>query len=336
MNLYDFLKHITSPNTKHPVVSDVTDKNRLRFVILCILVGFMVLSMRLATISLSNFAPTANTYQGSNYLEDMNYKRGDILDRNGRIIATDVDTNALYANARLIENPSEIALQISNIVTDLNFNYVYKRLISSKKNKQILIKRNVTPAQKQDVQKLGIAGIFFGADTARIYPNANLFAHIVGYTDVDRNGISGLEKQYDDRLKDKTMMEEGYRLKTTLDTRVQGILHGELADGVKKFKAKGGCGIVMNVNNGEILGIANLPDFNPNRTSTAKTGNKFNQATYGVYEMGSVFKIFTLASALEEGEISFDKIYNVADPIKYGKFKIKDIMALCHHYSADV
>jgi len=249
------------------------------------------------------------------------YHRASIIDRNGKIIATDVGTVSLYFNRDLIKRAGDVAIQITNTIDDINIESLFNKLSNKRsKAKYVLVKRNLTPKEQLKVKKLGIAGTVFAKDKRRLYPHKNLFSHIIGYTDTDRNGLSGLENQYDKYLK----TEGSEPLKTTLDLRIQGIVRQELIKGMLKFKAKAVIGVVANTKTGEILSAVSLPDFNPNYLKNIETDRKFNRITYGVYEMGSIFKVFNTALGLEKKIISLNTTYEVADPINYGKFKIRD------------
>ncbi|MFC1659457.1 peptidoglycan D,D-transpeptidase FtsI family protein [Pseudomonadota bacterium] len=252
-------------------------------------------------------------------LTNKNVKRIPIVDRNNNIIAMDINIVSLYVQTRLVESTSRMALKLSEVLNDTEFSYILDRLNS--KSKQVLIKRNITPKERLAVEKLGFAGLIFEDRKTRIYPLNQLLSHFIGYTDVDNNGLAGLEKQYDEFLKD--YHKEKY-LKTTIDIKVQGILREQLALGMLKFNGKSAVGIVMDVNNGDILGMVSLPDFNPNRSQYSEEYQRFNRATYGVYEMGSIFKIFTAAMALQKNIAETNSEYNISEPIKIGKYVIKD------------
>jgi cell division protein FtsI (penicillin-binding protein 3) len=142
---------------------------------------------------------------------------------------------------------------------------------------------------------------------------------LVGYVDLDRHGLAGLEMQYDRKL-----LKDEEKLQLAADVRVQDILNNELINGLEEYKAKGAAGIVMDVTNGEVLALSSMPSFDPNLQQEASGEERFNRVTNGVYELGSIFKIFTNAMAFDENLIKLDDVYNVSDPIKYGRFTIKD------------
>jgi len=297
------------------------NQNRLKILIAFFTFLFIIIVLKLFYVSLIQNKFYNNKNQKSSVRQNQNYQRASIVDRNGKIIATDIDTVSLYFNRDLIKQPSSVVIEMTNVLDDVDINSLYNKLTNKKsKARYILVKRNLTPKEQLKVKKLGIAGTVFTKDRRRLYPHQNLFSHIIGYTDVDRNGLSGLENQYDKYLK----AEDNKPLKTTLDLRIQGITRKELVKGMLKFKAKSIVGIVANTKTGEILSAVSLPDFNPNYLKGVKSNNKFNRITYGIYEMGSVFKVFNTALGLEKNIVSLGKKYDVADPIKYDKFLIRD------------
>ncbi len=246
-------------------------------------------------------------------------KRGDIYDRNGVLLATELKTKSLYVSSVLVRDIDVVARGLSSIFSELSYEEIHKKISHNKSSKQwILIRRNLTPNQVLKVQNLKLAGLIFENDRIRIYPQKSITSHYVGYVDLDRHGLSGIEMQYDRKL----MMGENVTI--ALDVRVQDILHDELVNGIEEFKAKAAAGVVTDINTGEILALSSLPDFDPNLQYEASPDQRFNRVTNGVYELGSVFKIFTNANAFEDNLVKTTNIYNVRDPIKYGRFSIKD------------
>ncbi len=290
------------------------NKNRVFFIYFCIIVGFTALIIRLLFIVTLNEQKDVNNI----YNQGKNPKRADIVDRNGVIIATDLNIKLLYANHSLIRDPKYVAKKLSTAFEDLPYDILLKKL-SQSKDGWVLIKRNITPKQEQIINNLNIAGLIFEESKTRVYPQKSSLSHLVGYTDLDGNGLSGIEKQYDQFLKAGKQ-----DLKLATDIRIQDILNYELKNAIVKFKALAAFGVIMNVKNGEILALSSLPNFDLNNQKTASSKEKFNKATYGVYELGSVFKIFNHALAFENNLINIKEEYDVKKPIKYGRFTIDD------------
>jgi cell division protein FtsI (penicillin-binding protein 3) len=251
------------------------------------------------------------------YNINKNQKRANIIDRNGVILATDLNAKSLYVSSVLVKDPEVISRKIAHIFPDLSYREVLAKV--AKKNRNwILIKRGISPKEQKIVQSLNMAGLIFDDDLVRVYPQKSILAHIIGYVDLDRNGLSGVEMQYD-----KSLME-GQDLQLAMDVRIQDVLSEQLSLGIKKYKAIAASGIIMDVTNGEVLAIASQPSFDPNHQEHAKSNEKFNRATYGVYELGSIFKIFTNAIAFEDDLVRMDDDFDVSNPIVYGRYTIED------------
>lgn len=286
-------------------------KIKIAVLIIGIICSFGVISARLLYIAFTHKAVNEDYYQG--YLPQ---RRANIVDRNGVILATTLTTASLYVDAKKILNPKIVARQLHNVFTAIPYRKLYKKLTSQKSF--VWIKRHLTPKEQLAVNKLGIAGVFFQPDQSRIYPNKRLFSHILGYLDIDGKGIAGIEKFFDSKL---TLQTE---LRLSLDIRVQSILFQELHSLIKTYHALSGAGIVLDVNNCEILGITSLPDFDPHNPIHSSNVQRFNNATLGVYELGSVMKIFTLAAALDTNKITLaDSIY-IAGPLRIDEYTIHD------------
>ncbi len=246
-------------------------------------------------------------------------QRGNIYDRNKVLVATDLKTKSLYVSSVLVKDPQVIASGLAQIFPELSYQEILKKIADGKNSKQwILIRRNLTPSQVDEVKKMKLAGLLFEDDMIRVYPQKSIASHYVGYVDLDRKGLSGMEMQYDRYL------IQNQDLQLAMDVRVQDILYDELINGFEKYKAKAASGIVMDVNTGEVIALSSIPAFDANLQSEAGSDQRFNRITSGVYELGSVMKIFTNAIAFEKNLIKLTDIYSVSEPIKYGRFSIKD------------
>ena len=249
--------------------------------------------------------------------------RRDIVDCNGELLATNIATASLYANPKLISNPAKTARKLKKIFPTLSFK---KLLIKLKSNKSFVwIKRFITPTEHQKVNDIGIPGIYFEIGEKRAYPYTSLFSHMLGNVGLDGYGLSGIEKAFDDQLRYKKSSSKKSPLQLSLDLKVQNIVREELKASIKKFNARGGVGIVQNPNNGEIISIVSLPDFDPYNISKARDDQLFNRATLGTYEVGSVFKPLTLAAAIDAKKVRLNDVYDVNDPIHFAKYQIKDL-----------
>lgn len=243
--------------------------------------------------------------------------RGDIIDRNGVMLATSLPSDSLFANPREIEDAEKAADRLVQVLPDLNRGEVLHKLTS--KGRFVWLKRNLTPAEKYDVNRLGIPGFKFRAGERRVYPQGGVAAHVLGYTDIDGKGIAGIERYFDKSLKSATTP-----LKLSIDIRVQSILADELSRAMDDFSGIGAAGVVMNVNTGEVVAMVSLPVFDPNQPGIAADDAAFNRVTKGVYEVGSVFKLFTTAMALDSGVVGLNDGYDATDPIHIARFTISD------------
>ncbi len=246
--------------------------------------------------------------------------RRDIVDRRGQVLATSLPTASLAANPTLIRHEHEVAAALAALLPGVN-----GRALESKfKNKRtsfLYVKRHLTPAQQEAVNRLGVPGLFFEADTRRVYPYGALLAHVLGFVGVDNQGLSGLERGLDKKLREPWHEKP---LALSLDVRVQAMLHEELTQAVKTFRAIGAAGVVADVHTGEIIALVSLPDFNPNQPQLASEEARFNRVTLGAYEMGSVFKTFTSAAALKHGTATMHSGYDATQPIEVARFTISD------------
>ncbi len=243
--------------------------------------------------------------------------RANIVDRNGEILATTIITSSLHANCKVIQNPQAVADRLLTVLPNLKRADLIRRLSSNRRF--IWIARHLTPGQRLNILKLGIPGLSFMRDERRIYPQGRLAAHILGYTDVDNYGISGIEKGLDAELRAKAEP-----VKLSLDIRLQHVLKDEISKGIQEFGARGGCGVILNVSTGEILAMTSLPDFDPNHPAQATEEELFNKVTLGIYEMGSTMKIMNTAMAIETGSVNLATKFDATHPLQVGRFKVTD------------
>lgn len=244
--------------------------------------------------------------------------RANIIDRNGQVLATTITTASLFANAKLVDNPEQAARKLMTVLPALRYENILKRLKSDKNF--IWIARHLTPKQKEQILRLGVPGLNFIHDQKRIYPQGSLVSHIVGFTNVDGQGIAGVENSLDGEL---SSGNEPVAL--SVDLRIQHLVRDELLKGMEEFQAVGAAGMVMDVKTGEIIAMVSLPDFNPNHPALEPKESLFNKLTLGTYEMGSTMKIATVAMALEMGIAKLETIFDVTQPLRVGSFRITDI-----------
>ena len=303
-------------------------RGRIRLSILVFVCCFAIMTGRLVMLGFASPAPAA---QRSGAQDAIAAARPDLLDRNGEILATDIKTASIYAEPNKIIDIDEAVDALLAVFPDMNVEKLRKRL--SGKSGFTWIKREVTPRQQQAVHERGIPGIGFLSENRRFYPAGQTASHIVGLVNVDNQGIAGMEKYVDEsglsvlhdiglaRTRDQKPVE------LSIDLRVQHILRDELAKSMEKFKAIAAAGIVLNVNTGEVMGMASLPDYDPNTPKGALESDRLNRVTAGLYEMGSVFKTVTTAMALDSGKVSLRDSFDARQPIKVRGGRISDFHA---------
>ncbi|MEP4380319.1 MAG: penicillin-binding protein 2 [Alphaproteobacteria bacterium] len=279
--------------------------------------AFFVVGVRLFDLAVFNETEDLRRAASREIARPATMARADIVDRNGVLLATSLKTASLFADPRKISNPADAARRLVEILPDLSEEVVAARLGSGKSF--VWLRRNLTPRQQFEINRLGIPGLNFEQEERRVYPHGRLAGHIVGFTNVDNVGLAGIEKSMDAAIAGATRP-----LRLSLDIRVQQILRQELAGQIEKFKAIGGGGIVLDAESGEVVAMVSLPDFDPNAAGQAADDTRFNRMTLGVYELGSVFKIFNHAIALETGVASFNSRYDATRPIRVARFTISD------------
>jgi len=245
--------------------------------------------------------------------------RADIVDRNGVILATSLPTASLFADPAKVLNAGEAVERLAGVLPDLDREELLGRLQAPSRFQWVA--RNLTPKQQYDVNRLGLPGFAFQRGERRVYPHGRLVAHMLGLTDVDGRGIAGVERRFDHSLR------AGDRLKLAVDVRIQALLHEELVATIREFDAVGAAGLVLDVDSGEVAAMVSLPDFDPNDLASADGEPAFNRVTKGVYEMGSTFKLFTAAMALDSGTVNMRSAYDASQPIQISRFVIRDYHA---------
>ena len=296
-----------------------TGRNRLVIVAAVFACAFVVLAGRL--VHLSSIGEAGGT--GLAVSGEIGIARAEIVDRNGVLLASDLTTASLYANPHRVLDAAEASDEISRVLPGIDRGELFSKLSTSKRF--VWVKRHLTPRQQYAVNALGLPGFAFLEEQKRVYPQGRLAAHIVGYTGVDNRGLAGIEKRLDERL-GAAARDGGAQppLYLSVDIRVQHVLRNQLAAAVQKYRAIGATGVVLDAKDGQILASVSLPDFDPHRVDQASEASRFNRASLGVYEMGSTFKIFTVAMALELGTADLADSFDASEPIRVSRFMIRD------------
>jgi len=261
--------------------------------------------------------------------------RADITDRNGRILATNLTTHALYAQPPLMIDPERSAEELVKIFPDLDEDRLKRQFTGGRKF--IWIKRRISPEQQQAVFDIGDPGLLFGPREMRLYPNGRVAAHVLGGAGFGREGVNsaevigvaGIEKALDEELRDPGRGDTPLQL--SLDLTVQAAVERVLEGGMRLMNAKGAAAVLMDMHTGEIVSLVSLPDFDPNdRPRPLTEGDPgdsplFNRAVQGLYELGSTFKIFAVSQGIDEKIVSRSTMVDITGPLRWGRHKIRDL-----------
>lgn len=243
--------------------------------------------------------------------------RAMITDRNGVILAVSLPTAALYANPHEMVDEVEAARRLKKAVPRFDADELTRRLASAKQF--VYLARQITPREELAINSLGIPGIYFEPTEKRRYPMGRTAAQVLGGVDIDEHGVAGVEHFFDQRLR-----ENARALRLSIDVRVQAVVRDELSQAMAEFHAIGACGIVMDVNTGEVLAMVSLPDYDANEFGNSPPEDRFNRAVTGMYEPGSTFKLQTAAMALDDGVATIANKFDASRPIHIGRYTITD------------
>ena len=287
----------------------------LSFIFLSILA---ICSIKIIYLSLS----TEKTFYSKNLQKNILKNRRDIVDRNGNILATDVNLYDVGIRPKLLnaKEKKNLLIKLSLLLSDLDIEEIKKKL---DKNNFFWLEKRLTPKEKDQLWLIGNKAFEFNSKQSRIYPQKNLFSHILGQTDDINNGISGFEKAFNKDLKNNEKIKNPLHL--TLDSNIQYLIREELAKAQQDFQSIGSAAILMKVDNGEILSLISLPDYDLNQRISLESESYINKITLGVYELGSVFKTFTIAAGLENNIINSNTVFdNLENSITCDKYTISE------------
>ncbi len=248
-------------------------------------------------------------------------RRGDLVDRNGQVLATTLETYSLYADPTQVWDANETATALSTVLPNLDVDDLRSDL--SSRRRFVWIQRNLTPRQRQAVFALGLPGLDFRIEPRRVYPRGRLASHAVGYTDRDMDGLAGGERAFNAALSSG----DGRPVALSIDMGVQFHVDEVLRLTMAEYRADAAVGVVMDVRTGEVVSLVSLPDFDTNRPASARPEERLNRATQSVYEMGSTFKAFTVALALESGVASPGETFDARGSLQVGGHTINDFHA---------
>ena len=324
-----FKDYLESENVLHNVVDKSLKiiPNRVTFLFYIFLSLILIFSIKLIYLSLFPEKNLSLEKINKNFIK----KRADIIDRNGVILARNIDLYSAGIRTKLVKDKKKLLINLRLIFPYLDSEAIEKQL----NNKNFFyIKRRLTDEERTKLWLLGDKSIVFEKKQIRIYPQKDLLSHVLGQIDDNNNGISGLEKFFDKRLKSEKNVNSS--LKLTIDSNLQHLIKEELKNAKKDFNQVGSAAVLMDVNSGEILSMVSLPDYDLNKRQSIKEDVYTNKITKGVYELGSVFKTFTLAAGLERKVIEKDTIFkDLEDKIYCAGRKITEHDKLPKNLSAE-
>ena len=305
-------------------------EGRLLLLGIAFAMAFTVIGGRMGLLAATEPTEPRSAHSGAQILAG----RADLTDRNGRILATNLLTHSLYAQPKDMVDPTRVAKELARIFPDLDANLLLARFTDGRSF--MWVRKKLSPEQMQAVHDIGDPGLLFGPREMRLYPNGRLAAHVLGGASFGVEGVhsaevigtAGIEKYLDAQLRDPAL--EGKPVALSLDLTVQATTQEVLEAGMKMMNAKGATAILMDVDTGEILTLVSLPDFDPNdRPQVLLKGDPadsplFNRAVQGVYELGSTFKIFAAAQALDIGLLESSSMVDADAPMVWGKHRIKE------------
>jgi cell division protein FtsI (penicillin-binding protein 3) len=293
-------------------------RKRFRLICLALVLGFVAIGARLVTLGF------AVTEPGGSGLYDISstVHRPDIFDRKGTLLATDIKSATLYADPPRVIDRDELVEQVTGVLPGVNAAELREKLKQGRRF--VSIKRELSPKQQAEVHELGVPGLGFVEEYRRVYPVGATACHVVGHVDTDNRGLAGIEQFIDENPQLSMASVSGESVTLSLDLGVQHVLHEELAAALDTYRAKAAAGIIVDVHSGEVVGMASLPDYDPNRREQALDKDRLNRINSGVYEMGSVFKVFTVASAIDAGTVNLRSSYDASAPIHVASFTIDD------------
>ena len=297
---------------------------RIRWMVLALVLGFGLVGGRLIQLGM---VETDSAIEGQ-ARDVITATRPPILDRNGLEMAVDIRVPSLFAEPRRIIDVEEAVRKLRTVLPDLDEEWLRNRLTGDKGF--VWVQRELSPAIQDRIMRLGIPGIDFITESKRFYPGMTEASHILGSTNIDNQGISGIEKHMDGEdvaLLQDLGLARGNALapvELSIDMRVQHVMHEQLLDAMTRYQAIAAAGVMMDIHTGEIIALASIPDFNPNEPATALVKDSFNRITAGIFEPGSTFKTVTMAAALDAGTVRLTDQFDARYGIRFGRFTIDD------------
>src|SRR5215831_14682890 len=307
-----------------PPLTGDAQRDQPRLILCALLLAFMLIAGQLVRLALK--APPDLRLSLAEPMAK-SWSRPDIIDRHGRLLATDVATHSLYADPQLVQDVDEAIEKLTAALPSLDAAEL-RKILSDKSRRFAWVARGLTPRQAQEVHVLGLPGLSLRTEPKRVYPLGRLTGHALGTVNTDNRGIAGIERMLDDTNRAEAVQgparatAEPVRL--SLDVGVQHALAEELKQACVRYAAAAAAGVVLEAGSGEILGASSLPEADPARPIDWLDGQRADKLAGGTFELGSIFKLLTVAMALEAGIADLDRVYDVREPLVAGPFVIKD------------
>ncbi|MBB6425553.1 penicillin-binding protein 2 [Sphingopyxis sp. JAI128] len=293
----------------------LTAQQRLMILMLLFAAAFLVVSVRLLYFAL--FDTAAGNRAATAFVP----ARADIVDRNGVPLARTIDGYSIrVVPSKLLNDRQYLADELHKIFPDTPREDLLARLSGPRPT---YIRRRALPDQVAAVNAIGDVGFDFPREKERLYPQSTLAAHVLGFTNAEGHGVTGVEGAFDQRLIDKAT--RGDPLTLSIDARVQGVLESELSAAVANLEAIGGAGVILDVHTGEVAAMTSLPTFNPNKLAGSDPTTRRNSVTYNLYELGSTFKPLSIGAAIDDGVVTnMARRYDATAPLPIAGFRIRD------------
>lgn len=300
---------------------------RLRALIVTAVVALAFMSVGVQLVRLAAQSTRSDLQSHMTEPVAQSFSRPDLVDRGGRLLATDVENPSLFADPGVIIDRDEVVEKLSRAIPDLSARDLRKELADRNK-RFVWIKRQIAPHLAQKVHDMGLPGLAFRSELKRAYPLTRLAGHVLGAVNIDNKGISGMERYLDDSASVEAVhgatLSERAPVRLSIDIGVQHSLSDELRDAMVRYRTSAAAGLIMDVSSGEVLGSASLPEPDPRSGSLADT-LAVDRISGGTYELGSIFKVLTIAQALDQKTVDLDTVIDIRKPLVEGKYTIKDL-----------
>jgi len=301
---------------------------RTLIAMLVVLLAFAAVAGQLVRLALSGQYEITSTLSET---VGESFARPDIVDRHGRLLATDVEAYSLFADPAHVLDRDEIVEKLGTIFPDLD-RAALRDDLADRTRRFVWIRRGLSPKTAQEVHNLGLPGLDFRRELRRAYPGGTLAGHVLGYVNIDNRGVAGMERYVDEvvgveAVQGATLAERA-PVRLSLDIGVQHAVETELASAIARYQAQGAAGIVLDVGTGEVLASASFPEVDPAHPSMSLDPSRIDKVAGSTFELGSVFKTVTVAMAFDDGLATLGTQVDVREPLAAGRFTIRDMHPL--------